>query len=125
MSLVRRRTADADYLGLQTVFPGVRLAAASFKTTPESRQSLELVQYLSHAGPPGDPGTNRAGIAHLCLLVDDLSAAYDQLRQRGVRFHSPPVLITSGPNQGGWVVYLFDPDGFTVELFQPPAVQPE
>jgi catechol 2,3-dioxygenase-like lactoylglutathione lyase family enzyme len=120
MTLVRRRTVDADYVGRQTGFPGTRLAAASFRTTPESRQSLEVVQYLSQAGPPGDPATNRAGNAHLCLMVDDLNGAYEELSRLGVPFKSPPVHITSGPNEGGWVVYFLDPDGFTVELFQPP-----
>jgi hypothetical protein len=31
------------------------------------------------------------------------------------------VRITSGPNEGGYVVYLYDPDGYTIELFQPPT----
>jgi catechol 2,3-dioxygenase-like lactoylglutathione lyase family enzyme len=119
--LVRRRSTDADYIGRQTGFPGVRLEAASFKATPESRQSIEIVQYASHAGPPADPATNRAGNAHICLQVDDLAAAHESLLTRGVAFKTPPVAITSGPNQGGLVVYLLDPDGFTIELFQPPA----
>jgi hypothetical protein len=34
------------------------------------------------------------------------------------------VAITSGPNQGGFAVYLGDPDGYTIELFQPPAEAP-
>jgi lactoylglutathione lyase len=49
-------------------------------------------------------------------------AAYESLRRRGVRFKTPPVPVTSGPNQGGFVVYLHDPDGYTVEFFQPARV---
>ena len=46
MTLVRRRETDADHIGQQTGFPGVKLAVASFKPNPTSRQSLEVVQYL-------------------------------------------------------------------------------
>ena len=49
------------------------------------------------------------------------SAAYEELKARGVEFRSPPVEITAGANQGGWGVYLLDPDGITVELFQRPG----
>jgi catechol 2,3-dioxygenase-like lactoylglutathione lyase family enzyme len=121
MELLRRRETDADYIGLQTGYRGVRLAAASFRPTPDSPQSMEVVQYLTHAGEAADPATNRAGNSHLCLTVDDLGVAYRALRERGVKFRSEPVEITSGPNQGGLVIYLYDPDGYTIELFQPKA----
>lgn len=120
MTLVRRRPqVDNDYVGLQTGYPGVVLSVASFKVTPESPQSLEVVQYLSHAGPPAETATNRVGNTHLCLTVTDLRACYAALQAQGVHFKSEPVTITAGPNQGGLVVYFFDPDGYTLELFQP------
>jgi hypothetical protein len=28
------------------------------------------------------------------------------------------VLITSGPNEGGLVIYVYDPDDYIIELFQ-------
>lgn len=120
MTLVRRRPkVDADYVAKQTGYEQVALSVASFKVSPESRQSLEVVEYLNHAGPPSEPATNRAGTSHLCLVVDDLRACYESLREHGVRFKSEPVRITAGPNEGGWVVYFYDPDGYTLELFQP------
>ena len=123
MTLVRRRPqVDNDYVGLQTGYPGVILSVASFKVTPESQQSLEVVQYLNHAGPPAETATNRAGNTHLCLTVTDLRACYAALQAQGVCFKSEPVTITAGPNQGGLVVYFFDPDGYTLELFQPARV---
>ena len=36
-------------------------------------------------------------------------------------FVSPPVEVDTGINRGGLALYLRDPDGITVELFQPPA----
>jgi len=121
LPLIRRRSADADYLGRQTGYPGVRLEVASFQLAPTGRLGLELVQYVTHPGEPTDPATNRAGNTHLCFRVDNLQHAYDSLRARGVPFRTTPVAITSGPNQGGFAVYLSDPDDYTIELFQPPA----
>tara|TARA_Y100000588_G_C13717637_1_gene695805 strand:- start:89 stop:550 length:462 start_codon:yes stop_codon:yes gene_type:complete len=120
MELVRRREADADYIGMQTGYPGVKLSVASFKPTPDSEQSMEVVQYLSHGDGPSDPATNRAGNSHLCLLVDDINRAFEELSTKGVWFKSDPVAITSGPNEGGYVIYMYDPDGYTIELFQKP-----
>lgn len=121
MTLYRRRPqVDNDYVGLQTGYAGLVLNVASFKVLPGSHQSLELVQYMNHAGPPAETATNRSGNSHLCLTVDDLWACYESLKSQGVRFNSEPVHINAGPNAGGWVVYFFDPDGYTLELFQPP-----
>jgi catechol 2,3-dioxygenase-like lactoylglutathione lyase family enzyme len=118
LKLIRRRSSDADYLGAQTGHPGLRLEMASFQLTPEPGLSLELVQYMNHAGDPADPSTNRAGNTHLCFRVDDIQAAYEALRARGVRFVTAPIPITSGPNRGGIAVRLEDPDDYTLEMFQ-------
>ena len=124
MTLVRRRPqVDNDYVALQTGYPAVVLSVASFKVSVDSPQSLEVVQYLNHAGTPADAATNRAGNSHLCFTVDNLPACYSTLVSMGVRFKSEPVSITAGPNQGGLVVYFFDPDGYTLELFQPPKCE--
>ncbi len=122
MTLIRRRPhVDADYVAQQTGYEGVALSVASFQVSPHSPQSLEVVQYLNHSGPPIEPATNRPGTSHLCLTVNDLDACHRDLSAQGVRFKSPPVLITAGPNQGGRVVYFLDPDGYTLELFEPPG----
>ncbi|HLJ09956.1 MAG TPA: VOC family protein [Planctomycetaceae bacterium] len=121
MTLIRRRPhVDSDYVASQTGYEGVVLNVASFKISPESAQSLEVVQYMNHSGPPAESATNRPGNSHFCMTVDDLRAAYADLKVRGVRFKSEPVTITAGPNAGGLVVYFFDPDGYTLEFFQPP-----
>ena len=122
MTLVRRRRrVDADYVAQQTGYPGVTLSVASFQVSPESQQTLEVVQYLNHQGPPIVPSTNCAGSSHLCLLVSDFRACHAELKVKGVAFKSEPVTISAGPNQGGTVIYLSDPDGYTIELFQPPT----
>jgi catechol 2,3-dioxygenase-like lactoylglutathione lyase family enzyme len=122
MTLVGRRPlVDADYVGQQTGYEGVQLSVASFQVSPGSRPSLEVVQYLNHTGQAADQATNRPGNSHLCFVVDDFDACYRRLQAHGVRFKSDPVTITAGPNQGGVVIYFFDPDGHPLELFQPPV----
>jgi catechol 2,3-dioxygenase-like lactoylglutathione lyase family enzyme len=123
MTLWRRRPhLDSSYVALQTGFEGVVLDVASFRVADDSPESLEIVQYVTRAGPSAETASNRPGTSHLCLTVDDLRACQADLAAKGVRFKSEPVAITDGPNVGGLVVYFYDPDGYLLELFQrPPA----
>lgn len=120
MEVIGEQLGTAEYLGRVTGFAGVRLKLA-FLRVPGHEHILELIEYVSHPGEPTPGETNRPGNSHLCLLVDDVGAVHRDLTARGVRFISPePVLVTEGINRGARVAYLRDPDGFTVELFQPP-----
>jgi hypothetical protein len=56
--------------------------------------------------------------------VDDLPALHRELAEAGVAFVGEPVLITAGPNRGAYGVYLHDPNGVLIELFQPPRPAP-
>jgi catechol 2,3-dioxygenase-like lactoylglutathione lyase family enzyme len=125
MRLIRRQTGTAPYLATITGFEGVRLEIAMLQPA-DGGSMLELLQYASHPAPPTDRATNRPGNGHLCFKVDDVRAACGELRRRGVTLVSEPAEITAGAHAGGLAVYLRDPDGFTVELYQgPPARPPE
>jgi len=122
MTLIRRRPlVNADYVARQTGYPGVQLRVASLQTH-DGGPSIELAQYLNHQGTPLNAATNQPGSSHLCLVVSDLNACHTELKAKGVAFKSEPDSITAGPNKQGLVVYLSDPDGYTIELFQPPRV---
>ena len=116
----RRERVTADYIAKQTGYADVEMSVASFRPTPDSVQSLEVVQYLTQSGEPSDQSTNRPGNSHICFLVDDFMSCYADLNARGVRFKSDPVQITAGPNAGGLVIYFLDPDDHPLEMFQPP-----
>ena len=125
MQLVARRPCvEEGYVAEQTGYEGVKLSVASFRVRPDSPNSLEVVQYLNHTAQPASTSTNQPGVTHLCLLVDDLAAAYKALSAEGVRFRSSPVQITAGPNKGGRVIYLYDPDDYVLEMFQPALGSP-
>ncbi len=119
MHLVHRQEGTAPYLGSVTGFPGVRLQIALLKTAPDDPQMLELLQYVSHPAEPTDRATNRPGNGHLCFKVDNIHEWYQRLSAQGVDFRSEPVQIMAGVNEGAYAVYLRDPDGFTIELYQP------
>lgn len=82
---------------------------------------VELLEYhglerLPAASRPCDPGAG-----HLCLYVEGIDEIWDRVRAMGFRSRSGgPVDITAGPNAGARSIYLLDPDGYPIELFQRP-----
>ncbi|MDA0663689.1 MAG: VOC family protein [Proteobacteria bacterium] len=82
---------------------------------------LELIQYLA----PADRGRVRAlpcdtGFAHIAYDVDDIDAAIAASAPHGVLPIGDPVAIDKGPNTGGRVVYMRDPDDVTIEFIERP-----
>jgi catechol 2,3-dioxygenase-like lactoylglutathione lyase family enzyme len=83
---------------------------------------IELFQYITpsaghHISRPAD-----VGFTHICVACDDLDERLDRLVAAGGTPLSPPAEIDTGVNRGGRGVYLRDPDGHVVELFErPPA----
>jgi catechol 2,3-dioxygenase-like lactoylglutathione lyase family enzyme len=109
------------YLAAIVGYPDAHVRMAHLRL-PDGEHVLELFEYLAPAGSRADVEPRNVGASHLCLVVDDLQALYERLRERGVdSFVSPPVDVDTGINTGGRGLYLRDPDGITVELFQPPA----
>jgi catechol 2,3-dioxygenase-like lactoylglutathione lyase family enzyme len=119
--LYEREVRDA-YFSRIVGFPGCVVKAALLRL-PGSGHHVELFQYLVPVGTncparPCDPGS-----CHLAFLVDDLARFYARLEGAPVSFVSEPVRITAGPNRGGYGVYLRDPNGILIELFQPPRAE--
>ncbi len=85
--------------------------------------SLELLQYLEPDEDCYEAGTAHPGNVHVCLAVDDLPSAHAHATACG----AVPVTgdgwieVPAGPLAGARIGYLRDPDGVTIELFQPPA----
>lgn len=81
-----------------------------------------FVELLEYVGVERFPAASRPcdfGAGHLCLYVDDVAAIHEHLVGLGFRARSAEVVdITAGPNAGARSVYMTDPDGYAVELFQ-------
>jgi catechol 2,3-dioxygenase-like lactoylglutathione lyase family enzyme len=116
--IVWQREITDEYFRRIVGIPDCVVRAAHLRV-PGSTHVIELFQYTPQNAARG-LAPNDPGHAHLAFIVDDLRTAHRVLSERGVRFTSEPVEITAGANKGGWGVYMVDPDGITLELFQPP-----
>ena len=75
-----------------------------------------LVYVFAESEPTEDKPSERLrpqpGGVILVLTVEDCRAAYEELRNRGVEFLTPP----KSPPWGGWRAFARDPDGYLVEI---------
>ena len=94
---------------------------AAILFVPQTELYVELWEYRTPSGPPADVAKNKAGIAHLCFLVDDIMADYAALSERGIQFVGPPAEVTAGVNKGARAIYFAGPDNTPFELFQRPV----
>ncbi|HWB71777.1 MAG TPA: VOC family protein [Egibacteraceae bacterium] len=114
-----RRLLEGPQLGVLVGYPGVRVDSCWFDLP--GGVALELLCYLDRADAPYDPGTAHPGNVHVCLRVDDMATAHAHAVACGARpVSDAPVQVARGPKAGARVAYLRDPDGVTIELFQPP-----
>ena len=81
---------------------------------------IELFQYLAPGGGRHFSRPADQGFAHVCVACDDLGEWLERLIAAGGTPFSEPVEIDTGVNRGGRGVYLRDPDGHVVELFERP-----
>jgi catechol 2,3-dioxygenase-like lactoylglutathione lyase family enzyme len=123
MELVFTQEKRGGYLAEIVGYPGahVRMAHLAF---PGDAQRIELFEYLEPASSGEAAEPRQVGLTHVCLRVDDIGAVHDRLLAAGVRMRSAPVLVDTGANAGGRGLYVHDPDGALVELFQPPPAKP-
>ena len=91
-------------------------------------RGTEEVVYLSFGDEwlglrPADGGTYRyygVGLEHLAFEVDteeEVDAAHERCMRRGDRIHHPPEEDSDIP--GYYAFFVFDPDGFRIEVFTP------
>jgi catechol 2,3-dioxygenase-like lactoylglutathione lyase family enzyme len=100
---------------------GVPGAELSFAFLRFGSCVVELLCYDNEREDTWDRSNADVGSTHVCIDVPDLRAAYDDLSAKGVEFLSSPLLIEDGPLEGCSFVYLRDPDGVTLELFETPV----
>ena len=118
--LVVRQEKQGGYLAAIVGHPDAHLRMARLRL-PGSEHLIELFQYLAPTGQPVEIRPWNVGTSHLCFRVDDLRSLHARLVARGVDgFVGEPVEIDTGANAGGRSVYLRDPDGLIVELFEAP-----
>lgn len=111
-----------EYERLQGVF-GLRMRVVQLQL---GRESIELIDYLTPGGRPisVDSRSNDLWFQHMAIVVQDMDAAYQLLRQHKVQHVStgPQKLPDSIPAAAGIEAFYFrDPDGHNLEIiFFPP-----
>jgi catechol 2,3-dioxygenase-like lactoylglutathione lyase family enzyme len=119
--VVATQEKQGGYLAAIVGYPGAHVRMAHLRA-PESAHLIELFEYLEPSPRRAQTEPRIVGCAHVCLIVADLDATYRRLRSAGIdSFFTPPVEVDTGVNAGGSALYLRDPDGIIVELFQPPV----
>lgn len=81
--------------------------------------ALELIEYKG----PEDRGQVECrvcdvGAAHIAFDVEDVEVVVTLGVQYGAKLMGEVLEITGGPNKGGRVAYMRDPDGVTMEFIQ-------
>jgi catechol 2,3-dioxygenase-like lactoylglutathione lyase family enzyme len=115
-----RRVLEGPQLATLVGYPGARIDSCWFDLP--GGVALELLCYLDRDEAPYDPGTAHPGNVHVCLAVQDMAAAHAHAVACGARpVSAAPVEVGRGPRAGTRIAYLRDPDGVTIELFQPPT----
>ncbi len=132
-----RRDATVPWLAAQTGYPYTDIEFCHMRG---HGLHLELLQYHHPRDPtPLPEDTYRPGSMHVNFCVDDIVdvtarlAAYidatirdasNRTRFAGDAHDLDATMITDGPQTGGKGYYLRDPDGHTLEIWQPaPAAQ--
>ncbi len=118
-SIVVQQEKEGGYLAAIVGYPDAHVKMAHLQP-PGSTQRIELFEYCTPKSAPRDLEPRNVGNAHVCFVVNDLAALYERLVEHGVSTLSPPIEVDTGVNKGGAALYLRDPDGITLEIFQRP-----
>lgn len=118
--LIAAQEKRGGYLAAIVGYPDAHVRMAHLRAR-SGDHVIELFEYLSPPSTPSAIEPKLVGASHLCFVVEDLDAVHARLAAAGIEsFTSPPVEVDTGVNAGGKGLYLRDPDGIIVELFQPP-----
>jgi catechol 2,3-dioxygenase-like lactoylglutathione lyase family enzyme len=108
----------------QSFITGVEGAQATISYMQAPGLLLEVVEYSNPLGRIHHrPEMVEVGHFHICLLVDDVSAAIKACKayDERISFLSPsPMEVDKGPNKGNSVIVMCLPDGVMVELISHP-----
>lgn len=118
LDVVLQQEKEGGYLAAITGYPGAHVRMAQLEAPAGER--IELFEYAEPMGSGRPLEPFNVGITHVCLVVDDIRAAHRRLVEAGAEPFSEPVQLDTGANAGGWDLYVRDPDGIVLELFQPP-----
>ena len=117
MRLAGRMERQGEFVNQLLAFPDAHVKGA-FVDKGEGHQ-LELIQYINPVSGPGGISRNDLGATHLAFFVQDIDTFYEETRQRGLRFNSPPAALADDHgNLQRKALYAQDPDGNWLEFVE-------
>jgi len=116
--VIMRQEKTGGYFAEIVGYPDASVKMAHL-SDPAGHHVIELFEYITPPALAADLEPRKIGNAHLCFMVEDLDAVYRQIKNHNINFISSPVAVDTGANAGGAGLYLRDPDGITMEIFQP------
>lgn len=120
MTVVVEQEKSGGYIEAIVGEPGAHVRMVHLAFDGEGPR-IELFEYVApaagrHISRPAD-----VGFTHVCISCEDLEERLERLVAAGGMPLSGPVTIDTGVNRGGRGLYLRDPDGHVVELFERPT----
>lgn len=84
----------------------------------DERSMIGLMQFVEPAPTGSPPPLNNVGFVTLAVEVGDMAAMIERIGREQIRTISPPVDIERDGRCVARAMYVFDPDGLQVELYQ-------
>jgi catechol 2,3-dioxygenase-like lactoylglutathione lyase family enzyme len=120
MQEVERHRLEGETISTMAGKPDVILDVVRLAAPDSPKVLLDLQQYVQPKGHLSTAKLGDVAHSHFCYGVPDVIGAYKELSAQGIKFVSEPVKFDLG-----WgivhVVFMYDPDGFIIELVQSPV----
>ncbi len=111
--IAKQMEEAGDYIDNISSLRNVKVTTV--KMTSPSGQMIELLKYHSHPAEQKMREICEIGISHIAFTVDDLDIEYERLKDKGIKFNSPPQLSPDGYAK---VTFCRAPEGTLIELVE-------
>lgn len=122
LSIKFDRILDGPYLNVVLGLSHKRIRAVYFDIPGGGY--LELLEYQEIERFDASSRPCDYGAGHFCFYVEGIDEIAERMFAKGYKARSESCVdITAGPNAGARSLYLKDPDGYYIELFQKAPTQ--
>ncbi len=83
------------------------------------RSMIGLLQFVEPEPMGSPPPLHSIGFVTLAVEVENIQADYERMQPENIKTISPPVNIERNGKCVARAMYVFDPDGLQIELYQP------
>ena len=113
LQVAKQMEEAGDYIDNISSLRNVKVTTV--KMTSPTGQMIELLKYHSHPAEQRTREICEIGIAHIAFTVDNLDIEYKKLKDKGIKFNSPPQLSPDGYAK---VTFCRAPEGTLIELVE-------